>query len=168
MRGLQHPNRRDRSLNPSHIGAYGYARNTTPNIDSIASRGVLFEQAYSPAKYTFEANLSIFTGRRPSEHASSFIYYNETFYKRRLGASEETLAKSLAAAGYRTAAFTTSEVYDEEDVCLLGFGESALYDRRPYDEEEHPMRDAQRWIGAGGSGKPPFFALVHDVSIHYP
>jgi arylsulfatase A-like enzyme len=34
------------TLNPSHLGCYGYNRNTSPNIDSVAKKGVRFENYY--------------------------------------------------------------------------------------------------------------------------
>jgi arylsulfatase A-like enzyme len=34
------------TLNPNHLGCYGYNRNTSPNIDSVAKQGVRFEDYY--------------------------------------------------------------------------------------------------------------------------
>ena len=57
------------SLRPDHIGAYGYHRNTTPNIDSIADRGVRFNNYYAsdvpcaPSRTAlFSSNFGINTG----------------------------------------------------------------------------------------------------------
>ena len=37
------------SLRPDHMGCYGYHRNTTPNLDKIASEGsVRFSNCYTP------------------------------------------------------------------------------------------------------------------------
>ena len=35
------------TLRPDHLGAYGYERNTSPFIDSLAQEGVVFEHAYA-------------------------------------------------------------------------------------------------------------------------
>lgn len=43
------------TLRADHLGAYGYPRNTSPNIDRLASRSSVFENAYSPSPYTYEA-----------------------------------------------------------------------------------------------------------------
>jgi choline-sulfatase len=32
------------TLRPDHMGCYGYARNTTPNLDGVARDGVIMEQ----------------------------------------------------------------------------------------------------------------------------
>lgn len=43
------------AVRADHLGAYGYARNTTPNLDKLAARSALFENALSPAANTFES-----------------------------------------------------------------------------------------------------------------
>jgi hypothetical protein len=43
------------ALRPDHLGVYGYARNTSPNLDKLAARSSLFENAFTPAPNTFEA-----------------------------------------------------------------------------------------------------------------
>lgn len=34
------------TLRPDHMSCYGYGRNTTPNIDSVAEEGVRFDRYY--------------------------------------------------------------------------------------------------------------------------
>lgn len=43
------------ALRADHLSAYGYSRKTSPNIDKLAARSFLFENAYTPAPNTFEA-----------------------------------------------------------------------------------------------------------------
>ncbi|MEK6289069.1 MAG: sulfatase-like hydrolase/transferase [Acidobacteriota bacterium] len=43
------------ALRADHLGAYGYNRKTSPNLDKLAARSSLFENAYTPAPNTFEA-----------------------------------------------------------------------------------------------------------------
>jgi Arylsulfatase A and related enzymes len=43
------------ALRPDHLGAYGYSKNTSPNLDKLAARGAVFENAFTPAPNTFEA-----------------------------------------------------------------------------------------------------------------
>ena len=43
------------TLRADHLGTYGYRRGTSPNIDRLAARSFVFENAYSPSPYTYEA-----------------------------------------------------------------------------------------------------------------
>src|SRR5258706_5239767 len=45
------------SVRADHVSAYGYARSTTPNLDTLmADQGVRFEQATATAPWTFPSN----------------------------------------------------------------------------------------------------------------
>lgn len=50
------------SLRADHMSCYGYHRLTTPHMDSIASNGVLFENAYSPYIPTTPGYTAMLTG----------------------------------------------------------------------------------------------------------
>ncbi len=43
------------ALRADHLSAYGYGRKTSPNLDKLAARSCLFENAFTPAPNTFEA-----------------------------------------------------------------------------------------------------------------
>ncbi len=107
------PDRRERpdvflflidTLVPGHLSAYGYERETSPNIDALAAEGVLFENAFSVAPWTDPSVLSLFTGVYPSDvweparHADTI--------KKKLPSSLKTLASVLSENGYHTIAAT--------------------------------------------------------------
>jgi len=50
------------------LGCYGHKKAITPNIDRFAEKGVLFEQAISPAQWTIPSHASMFTGHYPTTH----------------------------------------------------------------------------------------------------
>src|SRR5919109_1064993 len=56
------------TLRADKLGAYGNTRIATPNIDRLASEGVLFEQATTVVPLTLPAHASIFTGTYPLFH----------------------------------------------------------------------------------------------------
>lgn len=58
------------SLRLDNIGCYGYSRNVTPAIDSVAADGSRFENSYSQAIWTYPSAGSIFTGLYPRAHGS--------------------------------------------------------------------------------------------------
>jgi arylsulfatase A-like enzyme len=51
------------TLRPDHLGCYGYHRNTSPNIDWIASQGVRFENYHCPDAPCLPSRTAWVTGR---------------------------------------------------------------------------------------------------------
>jgi arylsulfatase A-like enzyme len=83
------------SLRPDHVGAYGAARPTTPNLDALARRALVFERAYAPGSSTRFSIPALVTGRFMSQLAMrgrAILPQNETF------------AEVLGAAGWHAAA----------------------------------------------------------------
>jgi arylsulfatase A-like enzyme len=76
------------------IGAMGTnPMNLTPNIDRMASRGVLFRSAFANQPVCAPARASIFTGQYPCRHG---VWRNAI----KLPVESQTLAKGLRSAGY--------------------------------------------------------------------
>jgi arylsulfatase A-like enzyme len=55
-----------------HLGSYGYARETSPRLDQLASEGALFENNYSAAPWTLPSHASIFSGLHPNNHGTGW------------------------------------------------------------------------------------------------
>lgn len=51
-----------------HLSLYGYARNTTPNINKLAKEGIIFNNAFSNNLWTFLSHNTLFTGLYPSTY----------------------------------------------------------------------------------------------------
>jgi arylsulfatase A-like enzyme len=88
------------TLRADHVGLLGEARALTPSIDALGARARVFEDAWSTAPYTLPAHLSLFSGQHPTVHGV------QRPTQRRDRARSPMLAELLAAAGWRTAAFT--------------------------------------------------------------
>ena len=43
------------ALRADHLGAYGYHRNTSPNLDALAARSAVFDNAFTPSPNTYQA-----------------------------------------------------------------------------------------------------------------
>src|SRR5206468_2597872 len=85
------------TLRADHVGAYG-AKNRTPNLDAVAARGVLFEQAVTSVPITLPSHATILSGLEPTHHG---VHLNDELFP----SSPETLATTLKKSGYATAAF---------------------------------------------------------------
>ena len=85
------------TLRADHLGAYGYSRATSPNLDRLANEGVVFENASTPRAKTTPALASLFTGAYPHEHGVRDLLQP-------IAAYEPLLAESFRVAGYESAA----------------------------------------------------------------
>jgi arylsulfatase A-like enzyme len=56
------------TLRRDHLSCYGYGKETSPFIDSLALEGVRFTNAISTSCYTSPAHASLLTGKLPSTH----------------------------------------------------------------------------------------------------
>ncbi len=133
------------TLRADHLGAYGYPRETSPNVDALAASGVLFERAITQASSTLPAHRSLFRSRDASRAGSG-----------------ATLAEVLGANGFRTAAFTGGGNVS----AAFGFGrgfERYVEDPRGLGEA---FDDVEIWLR--GHADERFLLFVHTYDIHLP
>ena len=149
------------------LSCYGNTRQTSPNMDRLASEGMLYLHAVSPSPWTAPGIASIFTGYLPSEHGL-------TIESLSLDQSRETVAEVLKEAGYQTAAFSNNPWFSSGCGLDQGFGEftGAL---KEFSSGQHSFPDsgAKRtndlvgeWLQGKWDGKRPFFIVVHYMEPH--
>ena len=61
------------TLRADHLSTYGYARNTSPAIDQLASEGLVFEHALSQSSWTLPSHASMLTALYPIEHKTNYV-----------------------------------------------------------------------------------------------
>jgi arylsulfatase A-like enzyme len=91
------------TVRASSLSLHGYRLPTTVHLDSFARSGVVFDRAIATASYTLPSHASIFTGRQAHELTAN--------WRTPLDGTVPTLAETLKAAGYRTAAFSANRTY---------------------------------------------------------
>jgi len=84
------------AVRPDHLGCYGYDKIKTPNIDEIATNGVLFENCITASCLTPVAMASALTGVYPNRHGLRDPFSAVNF---------ETVTEYFKKEGYETAAF---------------------------------------------------------------
>jgi arylsulfatase A-like enzyme len=104
------------TLRPDRLGAYGYNRSETPNIDRLAAEGALFETALTDTPWTTPSMSSVMTGTYATHHGFKSTNAN------RLSLENVTLAEVLSEAGYTTAAIIGSFPLDSIFQLDQGFG----------------------------------------------
>jgi len=153
------------TLRADGLSAYGNRRRTSPHLDALAERGVLFERAVSHASGTLPAFVGLLSGRYPSAEVMD-------------GQLQSSLVERLRDAGFRTAAFTEGgyvssyygmdlgfgEFLEEEGAVHLTVGGSPVHARAGGIEET--FRRAEAWLRENGSA--PFFLMVHTYEVHMP
>ncbi len=85
------------TVRADHLSAYGYERQTTPFLQSLAAEGIAFDNAVAPSSWTFPSHVSILTGRYPHEHGAVLNGYDGRY---------ATVASSLDQMGYVTGGFS--------------------------------------------------------------
>ena len=107
------------TLRADHLSSYGYSRATSPEIDRIASQGVLFENAIAPCSWSLPSHASLLTGRPPSQHGMQNVQPMPWWGWRKNGLGGfPTLGEVLKHRGYRTGAFSANRVYFTRNVGL--------------------------------------------------
>ena len=156
------------TLRRDHLSCYGYERETSPNIDSLADEGVLFQTVVAPSAWTLPVHTTLLTALPPTQHDVITPH-------RRLKPDVVTLPAVLRDAGYATAAFVSTTLLN------VAFGLWRGFDH--YDDYTHmhvgytdrcrvstpALVDAVRdWLEAWrlrGSGRP-FFVFLHLYDVH--
>ena len=112
-------------VRPDHLSCYGYKKKTTPNIDKVAEKGVLFETCIAAGCFTPICMSSVITGCYPDKHTMRDPYC----YVRR-----PSIAKILKEYGYSTAGFSGNGVLGSAH----GFGNGFdSYDDASEEEGRH-------------------------------
>ena len=84
------------------LSSYGSAY-ATPNIDQLARDGVRFTQGYATAALCSPSRAALLTGRYQQRFGHEYQLYDNV--RDGVDAAQPTLARSLRAAGYRTALY---------------------------------------------------------------
>lgn len=175
------------TLRADHLSSYGYERDTSPFMDSLAAQGVRFENAISPSSWTQPVHASMLTGRYTYEHHAELTPLDDTY---------PTIGEVMQANGYRTAGFSANTLFfarryghgrgflhfeDNYQSVTDAFFNSSLYGflfdfyglRKGLKYEGVPNRILASDINAAtlnwiDGGEEPFFVLMNYFDVHDP
>jgi len=157
------------TLRADHLKCYGYSKNTSPNIDRLARKGVIFKNTISQFPQTNPSFASIFTSVSPHDHgALNGIPLDKKFI---------TLAEILKRQGYMTGAFISGyplvakvsglnqgfDLYDDKLTKHLHKRLSSEYVERTADETTDL---ALKWLKNNKDKR--FFLWLHYYDPHAP
>ena len=140
---------------------YGYPRATMPRLAAAASRGVLFDRAYSNSSRTIESIPDLMLSLPVEQHG---VHHNSTPAPDGL----VTLAEVLRAAGFATASFCTNVNAGPRQGMDQGF--DTFVDKIGYYWTDYdrtiPLDEVLTWIA--GHRDRPAFIYIHTAEPHAP
>ncbi len=145
------------ALRADHLGSYGYPRKTSPYIDKLANKEVMFTQAISAGVWTGESVPSILTGVYPSVHQ---MYDWNTSRK----AFIKTLPQHLGIKGFTSALFSNLKVISMVDI-MDGFDLTYITDQDETNSHELTLKTID-WIKKNEDRS--FFVYLHYFGAHSP
>ncbi len=156
------------TVRADRLGCYGCDFAGTKTIDSVATCGVRFDQAFAQSPLTLPSHATIVTGLLPPTHR---IRDNGAYS---LAPEVMTLAEVLESAGYHTAAFTGAFVLDSGFGLAQGF--QVYDDSLPSRGHAGVLQYAERRAGTVVDrakawlrrASAPFFLWVHLYDPHVP
>jgi len=152
------------TLAADHMSCYGYHRETTPSIDSLASSGTIWYNMQAQAPWTLPGMASILTGLTVKTHGC----INREHVNYGLDPELPTLATILLEEGYRTASFVNINYLYED---RYGMNKDFEYLYHCADEGNGMARvtvdSLLAWLD-GDSFEQPFFVFFHLFDPHLP
>jgi hypothetical protein len=146
------------TLRADHLSAYGYARKTSPNLDTLAAQGALFEVAYSESNTTNPSHATILTGAPMRTHG---VLNTPQGFE---APGVATLAERFRDARYATAAVVSARHLNRGP---SGFG-GGFVDYLDVEATERRAGEsvalARAWIEA--HAQEPFFVWLHLFDPH--
>jgi arylsulfatase A-like enzyme len=147
------------ALRADHVGAYAYARPTTPNIDALSREGATFDSAYCPTPHTSYSVTSMMTGK-----------YLRPLLALGLGQDSESWADYLRRYGWRTAAFYPPAVFFIDESRFSRFEQEHLgFEYAKIEFADPVLRESQvaSYLAGAPAGRP-LFLWVHFFEPHEP
>lgn len=153
------------TLRADHLSCYGYSRNTSPTIDSLASTGTLWSHAQTQAPWTLPSHASIWTGLSVKSHGTTHIGGIDGFD---LGLDKElpSLPVMLQNSNIQTAGFTNFFLLSDKYGFNHGFD---WYDCNDNGERtiSTTVDSFLSWLDDEASNDN-FFTVLHFYDVHAP
>ena len=108
------------------LGCYGHKQMLSPNIDRLASEGVLFTRSYCQVPVCGASRASLLTGVRPTK--DRFINYNVWAEKDLPGAL--SLPKHFKNSGYHT--ISNGKIFHHSNDCRDSWSEDSWRPKGPW------------------------------------
>jgi arylsulfatase A-like enzyme len=174
------------AMRSDHLSAYGYQRDTSPNMKKLADSGVRFDRAYSQGNRTAISMPALFTSMYPASNGAVGFQDRMT----PLPEERKTIAEILQDRGYVTAgmmsniylksAYQLDQGLDRTEefnnvrfrfsvyrmLLLLGLVEKPAYARGESPNGNEVTDAAIQWLDRIPKDAP-YFLFVHYMDVHH-
>jgi arylsulfatase A-like enzyme len=144
-------------MNPTHLGCYGYSRKTSPVIDQLASKSIVWNQAFALAPYTLASTGALLTGLHP-------IMHGVLSEGNKLPENFKTMAEFFHDSDYDTGMFLATPNATEHFGYTQGFG--YVWQPARVINADEIASEFNNWLKK--RSKRRFFAYVHIREPHDP
>ncbi|QGH33583.1 sulfatase-like hydrolase/transferase [Gracilibacillus salitolerans] len=164
------------SLRPDHLGVYGYHRNTSPNIDRIAKKGVTFTNYYASDAPCAPSRNAMFSSRF-GIHTGSINHGGLDADVRPIGADRpfnhhhtpyQAWVEDLRFKGHHTAMISPFPGRHAKWNVLEGFLEMHDTGKHAGETAGDVAKEALKWIKGRGTEKEDWFLYLNFWDPHTP
>jgi len=150
------------SVRARNLGCYGYERNTSPNIDSLAAEGTLWENCVAQSSWTLPSFSSILTGTSERVHGAGRRFGVEYMLPR----AAPYLPMLLRNEGFRTYGHFNVVYLDRDHGFSRGF-DSYHCARESTDPANFLVDNLVNWLDEMEEDER-FLAVLHFNDPHMP
>jgi phosphoglycerol transferase MdoB-like AlkP superfamily enzyme len=157
------------SMTANVVGAMGGEKGLTPNLDTLISEGILFQNCYGSGYRTDQGIVSVLSGY-PAQPDQSIILLEDK------SAKLPSVSAVLKEKGYENAFFYGAELtFANMGVYLRQQKFDKIFDEKSFTNKEKTQRWGvdddivlQRAVQEMGNLKTPFFNTILTLSLHPP
>jgi len=155
------------------LGVYGYAGETSPNLDAWAQQARVYDQFRADGPWTLPSHASLFTGKWPIAHGAHGVPLSVEAEAAPLATGSATVARALRKAGYRTVGIAANKAFLDS-----GWGLSQGFDvwmcedlPKGADGTIDPTADRITQLAKAALGRPRdggMFLFLNYIDPHTP
>ncbi|HNV86209.1 MAG TPA: sulfatase [Candidatus Omnitrophota bacterium] len=171
------------SARADHFSCYGYAKNTTPNMDAIGRDGIIFQNHFSQGVDTVRSTKCYLSSRYVSKNIIQYDAYrwdtkaenSETVFRAR-DPGQLLLPDLFRSNGYRTASFSDHVFFSPKTPLVSRFEENYMFPVENISspgtandnnqKTEKTFSEMLNWIKK--HRKEKFFVYAHIILPHAP
>ncbi len=142
-----------------HLGCYGVKTVNAPNLDQLASKGIMFRNFFSTSGVCSPARGSLLTGRYPQSNGLMGLTHAPWWWK--LNNNEKHIAELLKTKGYNTTLIGFTHVGEPG---RLGFE----HHLSPNNKAEETVKETTNLFRKSRNGDKPFFIKIGFIEVHDP